>query len=94
MPLIFEWNPRKARFNRRKHGVTFEEACTVFGDTFSVTIADEQHSSASEERWITMGRSSRGNLLVIAHTESDTSIRLISARAATRAEKRQYEENE
>ena len=92
MPLLFEWDPKKAKSNRRKHGVSFEEASTAFGDRQSMTIPDPQHSER-EERWVTMGRSNHGKLLVIVHTETDTSIRLISARAATRFERRQYEEN-
>ncbi|HEX5235839.1 MAG TPA: BrnT family toxin [Silvibacterium sp.] len=93
MPLLFEWDQAKARSNRRKHRIGFEEASTVFGDWLSVTIPDAEHST-DEHRWITLGRSSKGNLLVIVHTESDTSIRLISARAATRDERKQYEEND
>ncbi len=91
MPLIFEWDPRKARLNLRKHGVSFEEAATVFGDVLSVTIPDAEHSD-EEQRWIMIGKSNEGNLLVVVHTESGTLVRLISARPATRAEKRQYEE--
>jgi hypothetical protein len=92
MPLLFAWDLAKARSNRKKHGVSFEEACTAFGDLLSITVPDERHSE-SERRWITIGRSSRGNLLLIVHTDGDTSIRLISARAATRGERKQYEEN-
>ncbi|HTW43972.1 MAG TPA: BrnT family toxin [Acidobacteriaceae bacterium] len=91
MPLIFEWDPRKARLNLRKHGVSFEEAATVFGDVLSVTIPDAEHSD-EEQRWIMIGKSNEGNLLVVVHTESGTLVRLINARPATRAEKRQYEE--
>lgn len=58
MPLLFEWDPRKERANRRKHRVSFEEACTIFGDTLSITIPDERHSSG-EKRWITIGESNR-----------------------------------
>ena len=92
MPLLFEWNPRKARSNRKKHGIGFEEACTVFGDLLSITIPDVKHSE-DEERWITLGRSDQGNLLVIVHTENSVSVRLISARRATHAERKQYEES-
>ncbi|HEU4982082.1 MAG TPA: BrnT family toxin [Acidobacteriaceae bacterium] len=91
MPLLFEWDPRKERANRRKHRVSFEEASTIFGDTLSITISDEEHSS-EEERWITVGRSNRGNLLVVVHTESRAAIRIISGRRATRGERNQYEE--
>ena len=92
MPLLFEWDPRKERANRRKHRISFEEASTVFGDVLSITISDERHSTR-EERWITMGKSDRQNLLVVVHTESTSSIRIISARKATRDERSQYEEN-
>jgi uncharacterized DUF497 family protein len=91
MPLLFKWDPRKERANRRKHQVSFEEASTIFGDTLSITIPDEGHSS-EEERWVTIGRSNRSNLLVVVHTESKTAIRIISARRPTRSERNQYEE--
>lgn len=92
MPLLFEWDPRKERANRRKHRVSFEEASTIFGDFLSITIPDERHSTR-EERWITMGKSDRQNVLVVVHTESASAIRIISARKATRAERSQYEES-
>lgn len=92
MPLLFEWDPRKARSNCKKHGVSFEEACTVFGDLLSITIPDIGHSE-EEERWITLGKSNRGNLLTVVHKERRASIRLISARRAARAERKQYEES-
>lgn len=92
MPLIFEWNPDKAISNHRKHGIDFEEASTVFGDLLSITIPDMEHSE-DEQRWITLGRSSTGNLLVVVHTESGDSIRLISARSAMGRERKQYEED-
>jgi len=91
MALFFEWEPKKARSNRQKHNVSFEEASTVFGDRQSITIPDPKHFE-HEERWITIGRSHQGKLLVVVHTENDTSIRLISARTATSAERKQYEE--
>lgn len=91
MPLLFEWDPHKARANRRKHRVNFEEASTAFGDVFSITIPDDSHS-AHEKWWITMGKSNRGNLLVIVHTDRSAAIRIISARKATRTERSQYEE--
>lgn len=92
MPLIFEWDPGKAKSNRRKHGVSFEEACTIFGDSLSITIPDEAHSK-EEARSLTMGRSNLWNFLVVAHADSETSVRLISARRATRSERKQYEES-
>ncbi|MGY6554099.1 MAG: BrnT family toxin [Wenzhouxiangella sp.] len=91
----FDWDPRKAATNRRKHGVQFEDAVQVFGDPLALTVPDEEHST-QEERWITLGRSGNGSLLVIVHTyeELDTGtalIRVISARAATKRETRDYE---
>ncbi len=89
--MIFEWHARKAAGNLRAHGVSFDEAATAFGDTRSIVIADPGHS-VSEERFILVGRSVRGRLLVVVHTERGASILLISARVATRGERRTYEE--
>ena len=91
MGLIFEWDPAKARTNVRAHQVSFEEAATVFGDPLSITISDPLHSMG-ELRFIIVGRSRRGRLLVVAHTERGGRIRIINARLATRRERRQYEE--
>lgn len=91
MSLVFEWDPAKAEVNLRKHGVAFEEAVTVFADPLSVTIGDPLHS-AGEHRFIIVGRSQQGNILVVAHTERGEHIRLISARRATKRERKQYEE--
>ena len=91
MPLTFEWDSRKARSNLAKHGVGFEEASTVFGDPLSLTIPDPEHS-LSEERYITMGRAFTGKLLVVVHTERGDNIRIISARPASRRERKFYEE--
>jgi uncharacterized DUF497 family protein len=91
MALRFWWNPRKAAVNVRKHGVTFEEAATVFGDRLSVTITDPDHS-AGEQRFLLLGVSNRGRLLVVAHAERGDAIRIISARRVTRRERRTYEE--
>lgn len=93
MALQFEWDPKKAISNRQKHGVSFEEASTVFEDWFSSTIADPLHS-ADEQRLVTIGHSTRGKLLVVVHTQRDLRIRLISARHATKRERRLYEEDE
>ena len=90
MPLTFEWDSRKARSNIAKHGVTFEEASTVFADSLSPTIPDPEHSE-SEQRYVTMGRAFTGKLLVVAHTDRGDNIRLISARRASRRERRSYE---
>jgi hypothetical protein len=89
---VFEWDSRKADENRRRHGVTFEEAVTAFADPLSVSVIDPDHSNALEARYILIGLSRRGRLLVVSHTERDIAIRLISARAATRHERDQYEQ--
>ena len=88
----FEWDPRKAATNLRKHGVSFEEASTVFFDPLSATGNDPDHSAA-ENRMVTFGVSSSGRLLAVAHTEHGDAIRIISARKATRAERKIYEED-
>lgn len=89
--MHFEWDPVKARKNLRKHGVTFEEASSVFYDSLTVTGADPDHSER-EERMVTFGVSSSGRLLVVAHTERSDAIRIISARVATKHERYIYEE--
>jgi hypothetical protein len=86
-----EWNARKARENLRKHGVSFEEASSVFFDPLSVTGDDPDHS-VSERRLVTFGVSSSGRLRAVAHTEKEDVIRIISARQTTRAERKLYEE--
>jgi hypothetical protein len=88
--MKFVWDQRKASANRRKHKISFDEASTVFGDSLSATIPDPHHS-VGEHRFITMGLSSTGRLLVVSHTEVNGSIRIINARRATRHEKSQYE---
>ena len=92
MDADFEWDPRKAAANQRKHPVTFEEAATAFADPLSLTIPDPDHSAAEDLRYILIGRSVRGWLLVVSHAERDTAIRIVSARPASRSERRQYEE--
>jgi len=93
MSLLFTWDPRKAAANLRKHQVSLEEAATAFGDPLSVTIPDPTHSQG-EERFILIGRSERPRLLVVVHLEvTETLIRLISARPATRRERQSYEED-
>jgi uncharacterized DUF497 family protein len=89
--LTFEWDPDKAGENERKHGVSFAEAATVFGDPLSATVADPDHS-VGEVRFLTLGMSHQQRLLVVAHADRDDAVRLISARAATRAERKTYEE--
>lgn len=89
--MVVEWDPGKAAANLRKHGVSFEEAATVFRDSLSATAADPDHS-VDEDRYVTFGMSARGRLLVVAHTERGEKIRLISARLATKRERIIYEE--
>ena len=90
--MTFEWDMRKAALNVRKHGVSFDEASTAFGDLRSITIPDPDHSTG-EERFILLGHSFRGRLVVVVHTERADRIRMISARNANRAERRKYEES-
>ena len=90
--LTFEWNAAKAALNLAKHGVSFEEAATLFGDPLSVTIFDPAHSQ-SEKRFIILGCSHLDKLLVVVHTERGDNIRIISARLASRRERKCYEEN-
>ena len=96
MAYNFEWDPAKAKQNSRRHKVSFERATTVFRDINQLSIFDELHSN-NEERWLTLGLDRNGVLLVVVHTskqtnDSDVSIRIISARKATRREIKQYEE--
>jgi uncharacterized DUF497 family protein len=93
MSLEFEWDPQKAEANQKKHGVSFEEASTVFADPLSVTIPDPDHSE-HEERLLLLGRSTTGTLLVVTHVARGEQLRLISARRATRRERRDYEEKD
>jgi uncharacterized DUF497 family protein len=92
-PLKFEWDARKAADNRAKHKVSFEEAVTVFGDPLGRIIDDPRHSE-DEERLVLLGQSRRHRLLVVMFAERGEVIRLISARQATRPERRVYEESE
>ena len=89
--MRFEWDPRKAAENLAKHGVSFEEAATVFRDVLSATGADPDHSF-DEERLVTFGVSTGRRLLAVAHTDRDYTIRIISARAVTPSERDIYEE--
>lgn len=89
--LVFEWHWDKAEANRRKHGVAFTEAVTVFGDSSSLLILDSAHSSPQEERWVLLGRSSERRLLVVSHCDRGERIRLISARPAMPKERQAYE---
>jgi uncharacterized DUF497 family protein len=89
--VIVEWDDKKASANAQKHGVTFEEAATVLEHTLSITFRDPDHS-IEEHRYLTIGLSSNGRILMVAHTDRADAVRLISARPATRSERRFYEE--
>ena len=89
--MDFEWDPRKAEINLRKHGVSFTEAGAVFGDDLAMTVPDPDHSD-DEDRYITIGWSNRRRLLMVSHTDRGDRIRIISARELTRAERKEYEE--
>ena len=91
--MRFSWDPKKAAANLQKHGVSFEEASTVFRDTLSATGSDPDHS-VDEARFVTFGSSVNDRLLVVAHTEENDKIRIISARPMTRQERRIYEEEQ
>ena len=86
----FIWDEHKAQINGQKHGVTFDEATTVFIDPLSITIPDPLHS-LDEERFVEIGLSAENRLLVVVYTERSDTIRVISARPATRREQKQYE---
>jgi uncharacterized DUF497 family protein len=92
--MQFEWDPTKDQRNQQKHGVSFKEAATVFDDELQVTIRDPDHS-LGEHRYVTIGLSVEGRLVVVSHTEDDDDrIRVISARSTTATERRIYEEGE
>lgn len=92
MALSFEWDENKAKSNLAKHGVSFQEASTVFGDPLSLTIPDPAHSQA-EDRFIIIGHSHQRELLVVVHTERGDNMRVVSARRASRRERKTYEES-
>ena len=89
MELTFEWDEEKARRNEAKHGVTFEEAKTIFNDPFAITIPDPDHSD-EEDRWLDIGLSAQGRLLVVWYTERGKRMRIIGSRKTTKAEERTY----
>ena len=96
MDYCFEWDPNKAATNQRKHGVSFQQAATVFLDPRALSLYDEEHST-EEDRWITLGISATTGLLVVHHTfeeggPSAVRVRIISVRKATKRETRQYTE--
>jgi len=89
--LKFEWDPNKAKRNERKHGISFQEAATVFGDPLSITFEDPDHS-LEENRYVTFGLSLQRHLLVVAHTPRKGRTRIINARLMERKERAIYEE--
>ena len=91
MGYNFEWDSKKAEANRKKHGVSFEEGVTVFGDPLSMNMPDPDHSE-SEQRFIVIGLSDRYRPLVVCYAEIEEKTRIISARQATRSERKSYEE--
>ena len=92
MKLNFEWNEEKAKSNLKKHRVSFDEATTLFFDPFSITIPDPDHS-ANERRYIDIGSSDNGRVLVVVYTERGSNICIISCRKATFSERKLYEGN-
>ena len=91
--MLFEWHGKKAAANKEKHGVSFEEATTVFTDVLSLTIPDPLHSE-EEERFVIIGQSSQQRILVVVHTDCGNRIRIMSARLATTHERKRYEESQ
>jgi uncharacterized DUF497 family protein len=89
--LRFNWDPIKAAENQRRHGVSFEEATTVFGDPLAVTFFDPDHSE-DEQRFLTFGYSRAGRLLVVVHMDRGSTVRLISSRSVTNRERRLFDE--
>ena len=92
MKLTFEWDEVKAKENLKKHGVNFEEGKTIFNDSFLFTFPDIVHS-VNEERYINIGLSANGRILIVIHTERQEKIRIVSCRKATARERRFYEES-
>ncbi len=91
--MDFEWDDAKAAANERKHGVSFPEAMTVFGDPLSITGDDPGHADV-EDRFLTVGKSVDGRLIIVSHTDRGDSIRIISARLASRRERKDYEDGQ
>jgi uncharacterized protein len=89
--VIYEWDAEKAKRNLQKHGVTFEDAAAVFLDPLALTFPDPDHSSG-EDREITIGRSSRQQVVFVSHCQRGNRLRIITARKTTRGERKQYEE--
>ena len=86
--LVFEWDPEKAKENIETHGISFDEASTAFGDTLSLTMYDPLHSE-QEDRFILIGNSHKNRLLVVVHIERGQNVRIISARKATKKERKE-----
>ena len=91
MKLSFEWDEEKAKANLKKHKVGFDEAATVFTEPYSITIHDPDHS-ADKQRYIDIGTSDKGRVLVVVYTERGSHIRIVSCRKATSSERKLYEE--
>jgi uncharacterized DUF497 family protein len=89
--MKIKWDPRKAKSNLEKHGVSFEEAATALSDPMAATGADPDHSM-TEQRYVTFGVSEKGRFVVVSHTEKGETIRIISARKASKGEREVYEE--
>ena len=90
--ILFEWNPKKEKSNFEKHGISFDEASSVFKDTLSITISDPLHSQ-DEERMVIIGVSHKNRFLTVVHTDRGKKVRIISARKSTKSERRFYENN-
>ncbi len=90
--LTFEWDNKKAQANEQKHGISFEESSSAFADPLSLTLHDPLHS-ANEERFVLIGASHKNRILVVVHTERGDTLRIISARKATKNERSYYESN-
>ena len=89
--MKFQWDPQKADANLRKHDVSFDEGSTIFGDPLAATIPDPEHA-ADEQRYVTIGHSASGRVIVVVHADRGEDIRIISARPATAGEKKKYAE--
>jgi hypothetical protein len=92
--VVFKWDQQKAATNLKKHRIDFHEAVTVLEDALSTTFPDPDHSKPGDQRFLSIGISDRQRILVIAHSEEGETVRIISARRATRRERRFYEEAE
>ena len=89
--MEFQWDPHKAETNLKKHGVSFTEAGTIFGDEMAITVPDPDHSG-EEDRFITIGWSNHRRLILVSHTDRGEKVRIISVRELTKAERKEYEE--